>query len=70
MRYRLYAKSVLGPKYARKGIKKCQDSSLSYDSGKSQKLYLADGHGDENCFRSEIGSELAIVAGKMNLINI
>ena len=59
MKYRLFSKSYLGPKYQRKGLD-CQDYSESYDDKAFQEVAIADGHGDKNCFRSSIGAEFAV----------
>ncbi|MCR5214664.1 MAG: protein phosphatase 2C domain-containing protein [Eubacterium sp.] len=61
MRFRLYSKSVLGPKYEKMGLN-CQDNSRVYDDGTNQFIAVADGHGSNNCFRSDVGSDLAIMA--------
>ena len=66
MRYRLYSKSVLGPKYEKMGLI-CQDSSRCFDNGEIQIVSTADGHGSKDCFRSAIGSELAITAA-LNMV--
>jgi serine/threonine protein phosphatase PrpC len=39
--------------------KECQDYSLHYDDRGMSVAVVADGHGDDNCFRSAKGSELA-----------
>ena len=59
MKYRMYAKSVLGPKYSVKGWK-CQDSSGKEKFKHAQAIAVADGHGSSDCFRSELGSGIAI----------
>lgn len=59
MRYRVFAKSIPGPKYITKGWQ-CQDSSDILDLGFAQAVAVADGHGSSDCFRSELGSAFAI----------
>lgn len=59
MKYELFAKSVIGPKYEEKGWP-CQDYSNSLDGDGAQIIAVADGHGSNNSFRSQIGSELAV----------
>lgn len=59
MKYRMFAKSVPGPKYAAKGWR-CQDSSGKADFGRTQVIAVADGHGSSDCFRSEFGAALAV----------
>lgn len=59
MRYRLFAKSIPGPKYIKKGWV-CQDSSGTFEDGRILIIGVADGHGSPNCFRSDFGSKAAI----------
>ena len=59
MKYRMFAKSVLGPKYAAKGWR-CQDRSGKVNFGRTQVIAVADGHGSSDCFRSEYGASLAV----------
>lgn len=59
MNYRMFAKSLLGKKYADKGWS-CQDNSDKKMFGSVQAIAVADGHGSSDCFRSEIGSRIAI----------
>lgn len=59
MNYRMFAKSLPGRKYASKGWC-CQDSSDKGTFGSVQAIAIADGHGSSDCFRSEIGSRIAI----------
>ncbi len=58
-RYRMFAASVPGAKYAAKGWE-CQDVSACKDLGQAQAIALADGHGCGDCFRSGIGARLAV----------
>lgn len=59
MKFREFAASSLGSKYAEKNWN-CQDSSDKMEFGKIQAVAVADGHGGSNYFRSEFGSKLAI----------
>ena len=59
MKFREFAASSLGPKYAEKNWN-CQDSSDKMEFGNIQAVAVADGHGGSNYFRSEFGSKLAI----------
>lgn len=59
MKFRTFAASAPGPKYLAKGWN-CQDSSDALNFDGVQAVAVADGHGSSNCFRSEIGSKLAI----------
>jgi len=59
MRYRMFAHSILGQKYKDKGWE-CQDiSDCDEMAGNLQIIAVADGHGSDDCFRSQIGSKLA-----------
>lgn len=51
-----YNCSVMGYSHISKGIP-CQDASASLDRGDIHIAIAADGHGDKNCFRSNIGSQ-------------
>ena len=68
MRFRTFAASVHGKKYAERGLP-CQDSSdiLEFDS--VQAIAVADGHGGKDYFRSDTGARLA-VATAFNQIKI
>lgn len=59
MWYRMYAKSIHGPKYKAKGWE-CQDTSSKLEFNHTQVIAVADGHGSSECFRSEYGSLTAI----------
>lgn len=59
MRYRMFAKSIPGPKYTAKGWGG-QDSSDKTEFDCTQVIAVADGHGSSDCFRSEFGSLVAI----------
>jgi hypothetical protein len=59
MRFRMFATSLPGPKYASKGWA-CQDSSGTTEFDHIKVIAIADGHGNQDCFRSEIGSSIAI----------
>ena len=59
MSYRVYSLSRLGEKYAKYGFR-CQDSSGNCTKNGVQIVAVADGHGAGDCFRSEIGANIAI----------
>ena len=59
MKYRMFAKSIPGPKYTVKGWR-CQDSADKAEFDGIQVIAVADGHGSSDCFRSESGSSAAI----------
>lgn len=59
MDYITFAHSSWGPKYKSKGYA-CQDYSDKQNFGHVQIIAVADGHGSNDCFRSDIGSELAV----------
>jgi hypothetical protein len=59
MRYRMFAGSVPGSKHIKKGWG-CQDSSGTCEADCTQIIAIADGHGSSDCFRSEIGSMVAV----------
>ena len=59
MPYRIFSLSRPGEKYARRGFR-CQDSSGTCTKNGIQIVAVADGHGADDCFRSEIGASLAI----------
>lgn len=55
MAYELFCKSVIGSSHIRRDIP-CEDSGIKTDCGKYRIFAAADGHGDPNCLRSNIGS--------------
>lgn len=59
MGYITFAHSSWGPKYKAKGFA-CQDYSDKQNLDDVQIIAVADGHGSNDCFRSNIGSELAV----------
>ena len=59
MPYKIFSLSQAGEKYARRGFK-CQDSSGCCTKNGVQIVAVADGHGADDCFRSEIGASIAI----------
>ena len=59
MKFRTFAASAPGSKYLAKGWN-CQDSSGTLNFDGIQAAAVADGHGSSNCFRSDIGAQLAI----------
>lgn len=59
MPYKIFSLSRPGGKYAMRGFR-CQDSSGSCTKNGIQIVAVADGHGADDCFRSEIGASIAI----------
>lgn len=59
MKFKMFAASQLGTKYAAKNWN-CQDSSGAVEFDNIQVIAVADGHGGSDYFRSEIGSKLAV----------
>ena len=59
MKYKLFSTSLPGIKYAQKGLE-CQDHAGNAEIKDIQIVAVADGHGSSDCFRSEIGSYLAV----------
>ena len=59
IKFRTFAASSIGPKYAERGWD-CQDSSGTLEFKNIQAIAVADGHGGSDYFRSAIGSNLAI----------
>jgi len=59
VKYELFAKSVIGPKYDEKKWP-IQDFSHSLNGNSAQIIAVADGHGSNNSFLSHIGSMLAV----------
>lgn len=60
-------KTIRGEDHIRKGIP-CEDASNSVSDSEIQVIALSDGHGSSDCFRSAIGSELAVEIAKKNLL--
>ena len=61
MGYRTFAEKAIGSKYEKKGWP-CQDHINKWNLDGTQVIAVADGHGSNDCFRSQIGSQLAIIA--------
>ncbi len=59
MNYRIFSVSLPGEKYSKKGFP-CQDSSGCIEKNGIKIVVVADGHGSNDCFRSEVGSRLAV----------
>ena len=59
MSYKIFSLSRPGEKYVKRGFA-CQDSSGSCTRNQVQIVAVADGHGADDCFRSEIGASIAI----------
>jgi serine/threonine protein phosphatase PrpC len=56
--YKSFSATVAGISHTRHDTE-CQDYSLHYDHKDMSVAIVADGHGDDNCFRSAKGAELA-----------
>lgn len=56
MTYELFCNSVRGSSHIRKGTP-CEDYGIKIDCGEFKIFAVADGHGDPNCLRSNIGSK-------------
>ena len=59
MSYKIFSLSKPGEKYARRGFS-CQDSSGICTKNGAQIVAVADGHGADDCFRSDIGASIAV----------
>jgi len=57
--YKSFAVTVIGGSHIKHG-KGCEDSSAKYEDSGVSIAVVADGHGDDNCFRSAKGSEFAV----------
>ena len=57
--YKSFAVTVTGGSHIKRG-KGCEDSSYYYDDSGVSIAVVADGHGDDNCFRSAKGSMFAV----------
>ena len=70
--YKSFSITVQGISHIKQG-KVCQDSSYRYEDASMCITAVADGHGDDNCFRSETGASYAIscaVSGIIEFVNI
>ena len=56
MTYELFCNSVRGSSHIKKGTP-CEDFGIKIDCGEFKIFAVADGHGDPNCLRSNIGSK-------------
>ncbi|GHV16094.1 hypothetical protein AGMMS49938_15690 [Fibrobacterales bacterium] len=57
--FNTFSKSVRGASHE-KNKKECQDSSRIFETGNFAVAITADGHGDDACFRSEVGAKFAV----------
>jgi len=57
--YKSFAVTVQGGSHIKSGMV-CQDASDFYDDETMSIAVVADGHGDPSCFRSDVGSKLAV----------
>ncbi|MDR2392700.1 MAG: protein phosphatase 2C domain-containing protein [Treponema sp.] len=73
MSYKSFSTTVTGISHTKHG-KGCEDFSLHYPSPEDKSTepvalaIVADGHGDDNCFRSAMGAEFAATAAKDAII--
>ena len=58
--FKSFAVTVTGSSHIKQG-KGCQDYSYKYENSDMSIAAAADGHGDENCFRSAKGAALAVI---------
>ncbi|MDR2597682.1 MAG: protein phosphatase 2C domain-containing protein [Treponema sp.] len=58
-KYKSFAVTVIGGSHIKHG-KGCEDSSTMYDDEGVSIAVVADGHGDDNCFRSARGAKFAV----------
>ena len=58
--YKPFAVTVTGSSHTKHG-KDCQDSSYKYENTEVSIAAVADGHGDDNCFRSAKGAAFAVI---------
>ena len=58
-KYKSFAVTETGISHIKQG-KNCQDSFFCIEIGDTSIAIAADGHGDDNCFRSEKGAKLAV----------
>jgi hypothetical protein len=65
MKYQTFARTTLeGGENHKKHNKPCQDRSFKYSGEGMHIAVVADGHGSDNCFRSEYGAQFAVNAAK------
>lgn len=65
MPYEFFCRSVRGASHIRKNTP-CEDYGIKRDQGKFRVFAVADGHGDPNCLRSNVGSKFACeIAGEV-----
>ena len=57
--YQSFAVTVTGGSHQKQG-KGCQDASYHHDGGGISIAIVADGHGEDNCFRSDRGARFAV----------
>jgi serine/threonine protein phosphatase PrpC len=57
--YKAFAVTVIGSSHTKHG-KGCEDASFVKENGGISIAVVADGHGDDSCFRSSKGSKLAV----------
>jgi len=64
--YKSFAVTVTGGSHIKHG-KGCEDSCFKYEDAGTCIAVVADGHGDDNCFRSAKGSALAVACAAKGL---
>lgn len=66
--YQAFHVTTIGYSHILKNIC-CEDASYSLDDGDIHIAVVSDGHGDPACFRSQIGSQLAVEIAAENLLS-
>jgi len=68
MKYQTFAETTKeGGESHKKTNKPCQDRSFAFPVTGMYIVVVADGHGSDNCFRSEYGAEFAVKAAKKGI---
>ncbi|GHU53738.1 hypothetical protein FACS189496_5250 [Bacilli bacterium] len=67
MRYQVFAAHVQGENHKTPPEKECQDFSLKDIDNDMAVVIIADGHGSDNCFRSDKGSKMAAEQAKLGI---
>ena len=68
MKYQTFARTTLeGGENHKKHNKPCQDRSFRFSGEGMHIAVVADGHGSDNCFRSEYGAQFAVNAAKKGI---
>jgi len=64
--YKPFAGTVIGGSHIKHG-KGCEDASTKYEDAGVSIAVVADGHGDDNCFRSARGSTFAVACAEKGI---